>query len=110
MCITQLQTAGGKLGDVRRPIPAPGHLPDLGNMPVDFNHDGPETKPDFNSERRTEEDTGYRGIVGPNGDSVVETMEELGFPPATTPHRGGETLALETLDKIIVGIKYSVTF
>ncbi|KAJ3532770.1 hypothetical protein NM208_g8287 [Fusarium decemcellulare] len=110
MSITQLQTAAGKLGEVRKPIPAPKHLPDPGDMPVDFEQDEPETKPDFNSEQRTKKDDGYVKIAGPNGDFAIETMEELGFPSATTPHRGGETLALEALDKIIADKKYTATF
>ena len=57
----------------------------------------PETEPDLNAGRRTGPDTGYMSIAGPAGDFAIETMEELGFPPATTPHRGGETLALAAL-------------
>ncbi|KAH7189002.1 FAD binding domain of DNA photolyase-domain-containing protein [Fusarium flagelliforme] len=110
MSITQLQTAGSKLGAVKKPIPAPKHLPDPGDMPVDFDQDEPETKPDFNSEFRTEGDKAYTKISGPKGDFAIETMEELGFPPATTPHRGGETLALKDLDKIIADKKYTATF
>ncbi|SPJ74644.1 related to Deoxyribodipyrimidine photolyase [Fusarium torulosum] len=110
MSITQLQTAGSKIGQVRKPIPAPEHLPDPGDMPVNFDQDEPETKPDFNSEFRTEGDKAYSNIAGPNGDFAIETMEELGFPPATTPHRGGETLALKELDKLIADKKYTATF
>ncbi|KAM0338460.1 hypothetical protein ACHAPU_011313 [Fusarium lateritium] len=110
MSISQLQTAGSKLGQVRKPIPAPKHLPDPGDMPVNFDQDEPETKPDFNSQFRTEGDKAYTKIAGPNGDFAAETMEELGFPPATTPHRGGETLALKELDKLIADKKYTATF
>ncbi|KAJ4319747.1 hypothetical protein N0V84_006222 [Fusarium piperis] len=110
MSITQLQQAGARIGEVRKPIPAPDHLPDPGEMPVDFEQEEPETKPDFNSEQRTEKDQTYSGIAGPNGDFAIETMEELGFPSATTPHRGGETLALEALDKIIADKTYTARF
>ncbi|RBR14989.1 uncharacterized protein FIESC28_07491 [Fusarium coffeatum] len=110
MSINQLQTAGSKIGAVKKPIPAPKHLPDPGDMPVDFDQEEPETKPDFNSEFRTEGDKAYTKIYGPKGDFAIETMEELGFPPATTPHRGGETLALKDLDKIIADKKYTATF
>ncbi|KAF7543337.1 hypothetical protein G7Z17_g10821 [Cylindrodendrum hubeiense] len=110
MSITQLQAAGKRIGDVRRPIPAPEHLPDPGDVPVNFEQDQPETTPDLNSERRTEIDVGYNGIAGPNGDFAIETMEELGFPSATTPHRGGETIALKMLDKIIKDKRYTATF
>ncbi|KAM0436950.1 hypothetical protein ACHAPT_002665 [Fusarium lateritium] len=110
MSITQLQQAASKLGEVRKPIPAPRHLPDPGEMPINFEQDEPETKPDFNSVQRTEKDKSYIQIAGPNGDFAIETMEELGFPSATTPHRGGETLALKALDKIISDKKYTAKF
>ncbi|KAF7548135.1 hypothetical protein G7046_g8779 [Stylonectria norvegica] len=110
MSITQLQAAGKKLGDINRPIPAPTRLPDPGPMPVQFDQDQPETSPDFNSGRRTETDTAYAAIAGPNGDFAIETMEELGFPSATTPHRGGESIALKTLGDIIENKRYTATF
>ncbi|CAM1505497.1 Fc.00g111340.m01.CDS01 [Cosmosporella sp. VM-42] len=110
MSITQLQAAGKKVGQIPKPIPAPNHLPDPGQMPVNFDQEEPETKPDFNSELRTENDTGYTQIAGPNGDFSIETMEELGFPSATTPHRGGESIALKRLDEIIKDKKYTATF
>ncbi|GKU20218.1 cryptochrome [Fusarium langsethiae] len=110
MSITQLQAAGSKLGQVKNPIPAPKHLPDPGDMPVNFDQYEPDTKPDFNSEFRTEGDKAYANIAGPKGDFAIETMEELGFPSATTPHRGGETLALKALDEIIKDKKYTATF
>jgi cryptochrome len=37
-------------------------------------------------------------------------MEELGFPAATTKHGGGETIALQLLNKIIDNKKYTATF
>ncbi|CAH0026869.1 unnamed protein product [Clonostachys rhizophaga] len=110
MSMAALRAAGGKVGKIPRPIPAPKHLPDPGEMPVDFEQDQPETAPDLNASRRTEKDTGYKSIAGPSGDFAIETMEELGFPSATTPHRGGESIALERLDKIIQDTKYTATF
>ncbi|KAM6478862.1 putative photolyase class 1 [Trichoderma sp. SZMC 28011] len=110
MSITQLQAAGKKIGPVAKPIPAPESLPDPGDMPVDFERDVPEGKPDFNADYRSEEDTGYKHIAGPNGDFAIETLEELGFSPATTPHRGGETRALKILDDLIKDKKYTATF
>ncbi|RFU80790.1 cryptochrome [Trichoderma arundinaceum] len=110
MSITQLQAAGKKQGPVAKPIPAPESLPDPGDMPVDFEQDPPETKPDFNANYRSEKDTGYKDIAGPHGDFAIETLEELGFPPATTPHRGGETIALQALDKLIKNADYTATF
>ncbi|EHK23311.1 putative photolyase class 1 [Trichoderma virens Gv29-8] len=110
MSITQLQAAGKKIGPVAKPIPAPESLPDPGDMPVDFERHLPETKPDFNESYRSEEDTEYKHIAGPNGDFAIETLEELGFPPATTPHRGGETRALKALDELLKDKKYTATF
>lgn len=110
MSMAQLLDAGKKVGPIPRPISAPERLPDPGEMPVDFSRELPETRPDFNEERRTEEDTAYKHIAGPNGDFAIETMEELGFPSAMTPHRGGETLALERLDRILADKRYTATF
>lgn len=110
MSMSQLRAAGGKVGDIPKPLPAPKSLPDPGDMPVDFEHEEPEPDPDFNAVRRTETDTTYKAIAGPQGDFAIETMEELGFPSATTPHRGGETLALKNLDEIIKNKKYTATF
>ncbi|KAL7951247.1 putative photolyase class 1 [Trichoderma barbatum] len=110
MSITQLQATGKKIGPVTKPIPAPGSLPDPGDMPVDFEQNPPETKPDMNKSYRSEEDTTYSHIAGPNGDFAIETLEELGFPPATTSHRGGESRALKVLDDLIKNPKYTATF
>ncbi|KAI1494756.1 DNA photolyase [Biscogniauxia mediterranea] len=110
MSITQLQTAGHKIGGIPKPIPAPDHLPDPGEMPVDFDQDQPDTEPDLNAPHRTTGDRAYSSIAGPKGDFAVETLEELGFPAATTPHRGGETLALKMLDDIVADEDYTATF
>ncbi|KPM43511.1 Cryptochrome-1 [Neonectria ditissima] len=110
MSISQLQAAGSKVGPINKPIPAPGRLPDPGDMPIDFEQWQPDVDPDFNSERRTETDTAYNRIDGPNGDFSIETMEELGFPSATTTHRGGESIALKMLEDILANKKYTATF
>ncbi|KAJ0335268.1 hypothetical protein COL922a_009471 [Colletotrichum nupharicola] len=110
MSMAQLQAAGAKVGPIAKPIPAPEALPDPGEMPVDFEPTPPKTKPDFNKEQRTEGDSAYKKISGPDGDFAIETMEELGFPSATTPHRGGETKALAILEEILKDKKYTATF
>ena len=110
MSISQLQAAGKKLGIIARPLPAPDHLPDPGEMPVHFEQNQPDTEPDLNAERRTQKDTGYAKIAGPKGDFAIETMEELGFGSASTPHRGGESIALKRLDEIIKNKRYTATF
>lgn len=115
MSITQLQAAGNAVGEISKPIPAPEHLPDPGDMSLDFEQDEPTTKglDDLNISHRSSSagDQSYQtGIAGPKGDFAVETLEELGFPPATTPHRGGETIALGNLDKIVANTEYTATF
>ncbi|KAI5928524.1 DNA photolyase [Camillea tinctor] len=110
MSITQLQAAGHKVGSIPRPIPAPDHLPDPGEMPVNFDQDQPDPEPDLNASHRIKEEKAYHNIAGPKDNFAVATLEELGFPTATTPHRGGETLALKTLDKIIADAEYTATF
>ncbi|TDZ29305.1 Cryptochrome-2 [Colletotrichum spinosum] len=110
MSMAQLQAAGAKVGSIAKPIPAPTALPDPGEMPVDFERAEPEPEPDFNRAQRTEGDAAYEQIAGPQGDFAIETMEELGFPAATTPHRGGETRALEMLADIVGDKKYTATF
>ncbi|KAI1082228.1 Cryptochrome/photolyase FAD-binding domain-containing protein [Whalleya microplaca] len=110
MSITQLQAAGHKIGEIPRPIPAPKHLPDPGHMPVDFEHHQPEKDGDLNALYRSKPDKNYSSIAGPKGDFAIETLEELGFPAATTPHRGGETVALKRLEEIISDEEYAATF
>lgn len=59
---------------------------------------------------RCHNDPSYDKLAGPNGDFAVPTLEALGFPVPTPKHRGGETVALEILDAIIVNETYTVTF
>ncbi|KAG5966427.1 hypothetical protein E4U57_002491 [Claviceps arundinis] len=110
MSMTALLSATKKLGDVPRPIPSPTQLPDPGDMPVDFEQDPPVIKTDINAESRINNDTGYRKIAGPKGDFAIETLEELGFAPATTTHKGGESRALKALDAIVKDTVYTATF
>jgi len=110
MSITQLRAAGDKIGPVRQPLPAPKKLPDPGEMPVNFSQTEPESKPDANAEWRDKEVTAYNSISGPKGDFAIETLAELGFPDATTPHRGGETVALRLLDAAMSDTHYAATF
>lgn len=110
MSISQVQAAGPKLGPIPRPIPAPASLPDPGETKLDFEQMQPESQPDFNCTARQQKDQSYASIAGPNGDFAPPTLEELGFPAATTKHRGGETIALTALAKIIVNKEYTATF
>jgi cryptochrome len=110
MTISQVQVAGPKVGKIARPIPAPTSIPDPGETELDFDQQRPIQEPDLNSGWREGKDKSYEKISGPNGNFAVPTLEELGFPDATTQHRGGETIALEILAKIIADEKYTATF
>lgn len=64
----------------------------------------------MNAEHRSRSNQTYATIAGPNGDFAIPTLEELGLQAATTPHRGGETVALKALDAIIADERYTATF
>ncbi|KAH7136073.1 FAD binding domain of DNA photolyase-domain-containing protein [Dendryphion nanum] len=110
MSISQVQAAGRKIGAIPQPIPAPTFFPDPGDTTLSFAQSPPVPTPDINSNQRTSTDLSYAFLAGPNNTFSVPTMAELGLKPATTPHRGGETLALSTLDTIIANETYTLTF
>jgi cryptochrome len=110
MSIGQVQAAGPKVGPIPRPIPAPTSLPDPGEFNLEFEQEQPPAEPDFNQASRSRNDKSYQKLTGPNGDFAVPTLEKLGLLPPTTSHRGGETIALASLDKIIADEKYTATF
>ncbi|KAH9873354.1 hypothetical protein J1614_005752 [Plenodomus biglobosus] len=110
MSITQVQVAGKKIGQIPRPIPAPQALPSPGKVDLNFDQEKPASSPDINAIQRYGEESSYSSLAGPKGDFAVPTMEELGLKPATSAHRGGESLALEALEKIIKNEEYTATF
>lgn len=110
MSISQVQTAGPKIGAIPRAIPAPKTLPNPGETNLDFDQQQPDQSPDFNERIHQQGDESFEKISGPKGDFAPPTLEELGFQAATSPHRGGETVALEMLDKIIADETYTATF
>lgn len=110
MSINQVQSAGAKIGDIPRPIPAPKSLPDPGKTDLSFDQERPANDPDINAIQRDADEKSYTALTGPNGDFAVPTMQELGLKEATTPHRGGETIALKMLDEIIANEDYTATF
>lgn len=110
MSISQVQAAGAKIGDIPRPIPAPNTLPNPGPTTLSFAHKKPESHPDINAIQRDGKENSYTALAGPNGDFAVPTMEELGLKPATTSHRGGESIGLKMLDEIIADEEYTATF
>ncbi|TVY43496.1 Cryptochrome [Lachnellula subtilissima] len=110
MSIRQVEAAGPKIGPVPKPIPAPNSMPDPGETTLNFEQEVPEQHPDLNEGYRKEKDKSYEKIAGPNGDFAVPTLAELGFPPATTPHRGGESIALCSLHETTSNATYTATF
>jgi cryptochrome len=110
MSISQVQTTGPKVGKIPRPISAPKSFPDPGETNTDFEQQQPSQTPDFNRNLRGKEDQSFERIAGPDGDFSIPVMEELGFQAATSPHRGGETIALQMLDRIIADETYTATF
>ncbi|KAL8679189.1 MAG: hypothetical protein Q9186_004486 [Xanthomendoza sp. 1 TL-2023] len=110
MSISQVQHAAEKLGAVPKPLDAPQSLPDPGDLSLDFEQTQPSPEPDINSIQRDRDEKSYTTLSGPKADFAVPTMSELGLKPATTPHRGGETLALAALDALIANEHYTTTF
>lgn len=111
MTIKALETAGNKIGKVASPVDTPTSLPDPGEMNLDFDQAQPDPNPDFNAKHRDEDDKTYTsGIAGPKGDFAVPTLEELGMKAATTPHKGGESIALKMLDELLAKDDYLATF
>lgn len=108
-CSSSVQAAK-KLPPIPQSIPAPTSLPPPGDLALPFTQTKPEQTPDLNSPHRASTETSYANIAGPNNDFAPPTMSELGLPLATTPHRGGETLALTQLDRIIADEDYTATF
>ena len=110
MSIGQVQKACEKInkGNPNKPLPAPQNLPDPlpeKDMDIsDLQHELPNdhASKDLNQMSRsgsTEVMKHYTDIMGPKRDFVPPTLEEMGIDSlaATTPHRGGETIALRML-------------
>ncbi|GKZ43545.1 cryptochrome-2 [Aspergillus brasiliensis] len=93
-------------GVPNRPLDAPEKIPDplreeeMGSI-SGYEHKLPnQEKDDINAAHRTKHnDNQYKNIAGPKGDFSVPTLDELSIDPshATTPHHGGESIALEML-------------
>lgn len=108
--LTHFDQAGEKLGGVPRPIAKPRSLPDPGDTELDFDQDAPKADPDWSFEIRKLPENSYSKLAGPKRNFAVPTIEELGIPPATTPHKGGEYVALDALSKVIQDEDYTATF
>lgn len=113
MSMSQLQAAGGKVGEIQRPVETPKSLPDPGEMHLDeLEQKLPEGESDINAHHRNDEEKSYvSGLAGPKGDFSPPAYEELGLKPATTSIRGGETVILKRLDeRIFSDENYIATF
>lgn len=86
-----------------KPLPAPPSLPNPGTTDLKGftkksqgldRYEGI----DNNAPSREADDQSYETYAGPDGAFSVPSMEELGMQPATSPHRGGETRALQVLE------------
>lgn len=113
MSMAQTQKAAAGLGDPAKPIPAPTSLPDPGDTDLSsIDHEKPDPTPDLNSAHRnlSKKESQYTSIMGPDEDFAIPTLSEMGISPATTPHRGGETIALATLSTIVSDSDYTGLF
>ncbi|BCS03236.1 uncharacterized protein AKAW2_70114S [Aspergillus luchuensis] len=107
MSIHQVEKAVEQInnGVPDRPVDAPKSVPDpLGEEEMraicGVEHEVPDQEDDLNAAHRTEHnDNQYKNIAGTNGDFSIPKLEELSIDPsqATTPHHGGESIALEML-------------
>ncbi|KAH7915052.1 FAD binding domain of DNA photolyase-domain-containing protein [Hygrophoropsis aurantiaca] len=101
MSISSWSAAAKKLSSPSRPLPPPDKLPSPGDMPLAgfSREDHPVmTGVDLNEAYRVSATTCFDTMAGPDGNFSIPTMEELGFPPATTSIHGGETEALKRLE------------
>ncbi|KAM0720408.1 hypothetical protein Q7P37_004544 [Cladosporium fusiforme] len=113
MSMSQMQAAGGKVGEIERPVETPKFLPDPGEMHLEkLEQKRPEDKNDINAHHRDDKEKSYvSGLGGPKGDFSPPAYEELGLKPATTSIRGGETVILKRLDeRIFSDENYVATF
>ena len=135
MSMAQLLKAAEKIdgGVPKKPLDVPSSLPDPlddGEMDLsevekklEMQERKDQAQPgwprvdglDYNAVQRTsgKEEKQYSvGLMGPNLDFAVPTLEEMGFDKGivTTPHKGGETTGLEVLAKHVVNEEYISTF
>lgn len=113
---------GGKKGQPRRPVDTPQWLPDPPSKEEmdlsddrDFEHEVPESRPDFNQSHRglgKDQDKHYINVMGPKNDFAVVQLAEMGIDPkdACSPHQGGEKEGLRLLKKYMDDEEYTATF
>lgn len=116
MSISQVEKAAEKIGDGRpeRPLDAPGSNDIPNPLPIEkmdlkgIQHENVDPGVDVNSDHRVGKDKQYIDIMGPNQDFGVPTLKEIGINPSDieTPHRGGESVALDLLNGYIQNEEY----
>ena len=114
MSTTQLQNAGAKIGAIAPSVESPKSIPDPGEISVKSIEQCVPTDDgsDLNHHLRESKESSYtHGLAGKNGDFSPPTLDELGLPAATTPHRGGETVILKRLEEeIFANPEWTATF
>ncbi|TFY59231.1 hypothetical protein EVG20_g7869 [Dentipellis fragilis] len=113
MSLSAFMKATKTLSDPSEPLPVPDSLPDPGELTLSFENEKPSDDYDLNEVHRcSHPDESYVGIRGPKDDFSVPTLEELGIPEpsVTTPHRGGESIALKNLADLLENKEYIATF
>lgn len=118
MSMTQTEKAAEKIngGKPDRLVEAPKSVPDPWEHDKmglsDIEHQVADPSADLNAGHRGTKEKQYSQIMGLKNDFAVLTMQEIGIDPslATTPHRGGETVALQALADFISDDEYIGTF
>lgn len=114
MSFSQVEKAAEKVqnGQPDRPLPAPETIPDPWDEArldlTNLTQDRADPEPDLNSNHRPKHDTQYAQLTGPDHSFSVPTLEEVGIEPgqATTPHQGGESVALSILKNCLGDQEY----
>ncbi|KAI9934135.1 hypothetical protein ASPWEDRAFT_104592 [Aspergillus wentii DTO 134E9] len=114
MSMSQVEKAAEKIGNghPEKPLDPPKQIPDPWDEDKmdlgDLDRDIPDAKSDINNLDKKQ----YSDIMGPNQDFSVPTLAEIGIDSsqATTPHHGGESIALQTLTGHIQNEEYVGTF
>lgn len=120
MSMSQLKKATEKM-DVPSPLSTISKVPGCGNvvdelkkLEGEYGHQASdEGKGDMQQNLRVGEEMVYKhGLLGPNNDCAVPTLQEMGIEmhDATGKHKGGETEALRLLKNIIDDEEYTATF
>ena len=120
MSMSQLKKATEKM-DVPKPLPTITKIPGCGNVIADLqkletehgHQASDEDKGDMQQNLRVGEEKVYKhGLLGPNNDCAVPTLQEMGIEmhDAKGKHKGGETEALRLLKNIIDNEEYTATF